>query len=239
MIAPPVWVFELTARFWDAAGPPPPFPRDLRSAVTFGLPLSVVDRPELSLSKVTTHLNRSGLPVPFRGPDRPLRAALYCWRGCGFLFLDANDPPAERRFSVAHEVAHFLRDCDDLRRRAVRALGPVALEILDGRRPTADERIAALLRNLSLGPHAHLMSRTAAGRPADDAEREAERRADRLAFELLAPAGLLAEEAAFSALVVRLEAAFGLPPAAAREYAQQLLPNPRIDPLLARIGKFG
>ena len=156
-----MWVFELTARFWDAAGPPPPFPRDLRSAVTFGLPLSVVDRPELSLSKVTTHLNRSGLPVPFRGPDRPLRAALYCWRGCGFLFLDANDPPAERRFSVAH----FLRDCDDLRRRAVRALGPVALEILDGRRPTADERIAALLRNLSLGPHAHLMSRTAAGRP--------------------------------------------------------------------------
>ena len=235
MIAPPVWVFELAGRFWATAGPPPPFPRDLRSAVTFGLPLSVVDRPELSLSEVTAHLNRSGLPVPFRGPDRPLRAALYCWRGSGFLFLDANDPPDERRFSVAHEVAHFLRDFDDLRRRAIRALGPVALEILDGRRPTADERIAALLRNLSLGPHAHLMSRTAAGRPADDAEREAEQRADRLAFELLVPAELLAGE---TTLASRLETAFGLPRAAAREYAEQLFPTPRIDPLFARIGKF-
>lgn len=238
MIAPPVWVFELAERFWESAGPPPPFPRDLRSAVTYRTTLSIVNRPELSLSQVVQYLDRLHLPVPFRGLNRPLRAALYCWHGSGFLFLDSNDPPAERRFSIAHEVAHYLRDFDDLRRRAVRAIGPVALEILDGRPPTLHERIAALLRKLSLGPHAHLMSRTG-HRPAGDEEREAEQRADQLAFELLAPAGLLADETDLSVLVARLETEFGLPSVAAREYASQLLPNPQIGPKFARIGKIG
>jgi len=236
MIAPPVWVHELAARFWATAGPPPAFPRDLTRAVTAALRLSLVGRPGLSLAVVRAYLDRLGVPVPFWGPDRPLRAALYCWRGTGFLFLDENDPPAERRFSLAHEVAHYLRDCDDLRRRAVRALGPAGLEILNGRTPTTDERIAAVLRDLSLHPHAHLMSRNADGRPSGEAERDAESRADRLAFELLAPAELLTDEHEPSALVARLETVYGLPPAAAREYADHLVPLPPLDPLLARLG---
>ncbi len=238
MTAPPVWVVELAERFWSAAGPPPPFPRDLTRAVTDAAPLGIVARPNLSFHTVTGYLSQSGLPVPVRELDRPLRAALYCWRGSGFVFLDSADPPAEQRFSLAHELAHFLRDCDDLRRRLVRALGPAALEVLDGLRPaTADERIAAVLRTLSLGPHVHLMSRDAAGRPAGAAERDAEDRADRLAFELLAPASELVGETTVAALAARLESALGLPADAAQTYADQLLPADPHDPLLARIRK--
>jgi hypothetical protein len=176
----------------------------------------------------------------FAGPDRPLRAALYCWAGVGTVFLDRDDPPAERRFSFAHELAHFLRDYADPRRQVERAVGPSALEVLDGLRPpTADERLSAVLRHRSLTPHCHFMSRDAAGRPQGDDERRAEADADRLAFELLAPAGRFVHESDPSAVEPRLQFEFGLPATAARDYASLMLPAepPALGGLIARLRK--
>jgi hypothetical protein len=226
-MTPPVWVSELAERFWVAAGSPPPSPRDLTDAVTSAALLGVLDRPALRLSDVVELLARKSFPVSLDEPDRPLRAALFCWNGGGFLFLDSTDPPDERRFSLAHELAHFLRDYDAIRRQVERSLGPAALAVLDGTRPaTVDERVAAFLRNRPLAPHVHLMRRDDTGRPKSVAEREAEQRADRLAFELLAPAELFRDETDPSRLEARLVAEFGLPPSAARAYTSVLLPPP-------------
>ena len=225
MTAPPVWVAELAGRFWAAAGEPPPFPRDLERAITNALPLSVLDRRPLTLHGVSAYLRGLGLPAAVVEPDRPLRAALYCRKGSGFLFLDAADPPDERRFSLAHELAHYLRDYDKLRRRVVKALGADGLAVLDGRRATTDERLHAALRGLTLAPHVHLMSRDPAGRPRGDEERDAETRADRLAFELLAPAELFLAEAEPTAVAGRLVGEFGLPALAARQYASIMSPH--------------
>lgn len=226
MTAPPVWVVELAGRFWAAAGEPPPFPRDLERSIADAVPLSVVDRHPLTMHAVSAYLRGLGLPVAVVEPDRPLRAALYCWKGSGVLFLDAADPPDERRFSLAHELAHYLHDYDKLRRRVVQALGADGLAVLDGRRrATTDERLQAALRGLTLAPHVHLMSRDPLGRPNGDAERDAEDRADRLAFELLAPAELLRTEADAAAVAGRLVAEFGLPRLAARQYASILWPH--------------
>jgi Zn-dependent peptidase ImmA (M78 family) len=236
----PVWVCELTERFWAAAGSPPPFPRDLEAAAANAAPLSVIDRPHLRLSTVVEYLNRLRSPLALAEPDRPLRAALYCWKGTGFLFLDTTDPPDERRFSLAHEVAHFLRDYDALRRQVTKSLGSDALAVLDGLRPaTADERLSAVLRNRPLTPHAHFMNRDATGRPKGDDERRAEADADRLAFELLAPAELLTGETDLPALATRLIAEFGLPPSAALAYSSLLLPSPPpVGTMVERIRKF-
>lgn len=226
LLSPPVWVTELAERFWSAAGTPPPFPRDLTAAATGAARLSFVDVPNLSLVSILEFLQRNGIPATVPQPDRPLRAALYCWRDAGFVFLEKDDPPAERRFSVAHEVAHFLRDAAAVRAKVEKALGKESLAVLDGCRPaTADERIRAVLRGLTLAPHVHLMNRNADGRPAGDAERDAEAGADRLAYELLAPAALMQGESDRAALTVRLVAAFGLPVSAARAYAGLLLPD--------------
>jgi hypothetical protein len=104
--------------------------------------------------------------------------------GGGFIFLDAADPPAERRFSLAHEVAHFLRDYDAVRREACRRLGPGVLAVFDGHRPaTPDEQLQAVLRGVPVAAHVHLLRRDDGGRPKTPAEREAEAAADRLAFE--------------------------------------------------------
>ena len=224
MTAPPVWVVELAGRFWAAAGDPPPFPRDLERAITDAVPLSVLARHPLTLHAVAGYLRGLGLPVAVVEPDRPLRAALSCWKGSGFLFLDAADPPDERRFSLAHELAHYLRDYDTVRQRVAKALGADGLAVLDGRRATTDERVRAALRGLTPAPHAHLMSRDPAGRPRGD-ERDAEEHADRLACELLAPAERLRTESDGHAVAERLRSEFGLPPLAALRYASILFPH--------------
>jgi hypothetical protein len=224
----PVWALDLAERFWRSAGPPPPFPRDLGFAASvFGL--VVVSLPGLTVAGVRRQLGRFGHPTP-DVPDRPLRACLSAHRGRGVVFLDAADPPAERRFSLAHEVAHFLRDVDAPRRRAA-AVGAVA--VLDGATPTLDQRLTAVLRGVELRPHLHLLGRDDAGRPQGDDERRAEAAADRLGAELLAPADLFLDDPA-EVIRGRLVAEFGFPPAAAAGYAATLRPAAWRDPLVIR-----
>ena len=111
-----------------------------------------------------------------------------------------------------------------------KALGPAALDVLDGLRPpTVDERLHAVLRNRPLTPHCHFMSRDPTGRPERDNDRRAEADADRLACELLAPAELLTTTTDRTELTRRLTARFGLPASVAAEYARLLLPPPESE----------
>jgi hypothetical protein len=227
---------KLAGSFWAKAGPPPPFPRDLHHAVGT-VPLSVISLKGVSVAVVRQWFERLKIVVPLDEPDRPLRACLVAWRGEGFAFLDALDDHAERVFSLAHELGHFLRDYLQPRETVIERLGREALEVLDGlRRPTPSERFHAVLRGVSLGPFAHLLRRDDSGRPLTPAEREAEAAADRLAFELLAPVAAVGEATDHGALVARLIAVFGLPPEPATRYAAILLPDaPRIDRALTRL----
>lgn len=234
----PVWVVELAERFWAAAGPPPPFPRDLSIPAVTGLRVRVVRLPGLRLGRVREWLGRCGVSCPADEPDRPLRACLVARAGVGFVFLDAADPPDERRFSLAHEVAHFLRDYDAPRRAVAVRLGPAAVEVLDGKRPaTAEERVHAVLRQVPVAAHVHLLRRDEDGRPHSPAEREAEAAADRLAFELLAPADLFTG-ADPETLAGQLRRISGFPPGPAAVYAAVLVPPPPPpDPFLERLRK--
>jgi hypothetical protein len=227
-----VWVIDLAGRFWaDAGEVPAGFPRELTIPAAIAALITTVERPGLRVKSVVECLTPRGVPVNFAEPDRPLRAALYCWKGAGYVFLDPADPPDERRFSFAHELAHYLRDYAAPRRQVERSLGPSALDVLDGlRRPTTDDRLYAVLRNRPLTPHCHFMSRDPAGRPQGDDERRAEADADRLAFELLRV------DNDRDVVTRRLADEFGLPAAVAAEYALLLIaPPPPVGGMIARL----
>jgi hypothetical protein len=199
--------------------------------------LNVVEMRGVSVERVRRWFGRLALPVPLNEPDRPLRACLVAWCGEGFAFIDSLDDPAERAFSLVHELAHFLRDYLRPRETAVERLGERVLEVLDGLRfATPDERLHAILRNVPLGPFAHLLRRDDSGRPLLPAEREAEAAADRLALELLAPAEAVGEADDCAVLTERLVRAFGLPPAPAAAYAALLVSEvPPLDRAVARL----
>src|SRR5262249_27625624 len=152
----------------------------LRTAAVNALPLSVEALPALSVRRVAAWLRAAGSECPHIGPDRPLRGCLVAFGGAGFVFLDAGDPADQPRFTLAHEVAHFLRDYQQRRRRAVALLGPGVLDVLDGRRqPTPDERLHGVLRGVPVGVHHHLLARDERGRSEAPDVAASERDADR------------------------------------------------------------
>jgi IrrE N-terminal-like domain len=235
----PFWALELAQVFWARAKYPEPFPRDLRPSIKKAVPLSVVMLPRLSVNETLDWLRKSGVVCDLPGKDRPLRACLAARGGLGIALVNGSDEATEQRFSIAHELAHFLRDYWGVRRRIVKRLGAGALAAHDGERPaTTQERLQALLRKVPLGFHLHLMERDDAGNPLTASIAQSEDDADRLAYELLAPAehvrqGGLASEKAL--LTRRLEEFYGLPSLQASRYAGILLPSKMTDPLLLRL----
>jgi hypothetical protein len=123
------------------------------------------------------------------------------------------------------------------RQQATSRLGPKILEVFDGRRaPTVQERVHALLGQISVGFHTHFMERDDDGVLGCVNTGEMETSADHLAFELLAPEDevrrCVGRVARNSDLRQRSQAAnqmlqyqFGLPPNIAAKYTLLLYPN--------------
>lgn len=230
----PVWAAELASSFWIAAGGPEPFPRRLLAPIAAALPLTVAYLPKLTLAAIRERLARCGVDSEIHVADRSLRACLVASRGQGWVFIDGTDSENEQRFSLAHELAHFLRDYCRPRRIIQNRLGETTLEVLDGQRAaTADERVHAVLQHTGLPLHVHLMDRV--DDEPDGTIADAENCADRLAYELLAPAHEIAGAGPCdqAELARRLVERFGFPRRAAQRYSAILMPARRVDSLLA------
>lgn len=241
----PLWVCELAAQFWDLAGGESPFPRDLRRPIARGLPLTVVLLPRLYVADIGAWLARRGVVCAITTDDRAVRACLVARYGHGMLFVDGADAADEQRVSLAHELAHFLRHYRQRRERLRERLGPAVLEVLDGVRPPLPaERIDAVLASAPIGYYTHLLDRAPDG--AVDSRRigVAEREADQLAFELLAPSALLLQQVAGTSAAARdstlervLIEVYGFPPLSAARYRRLLL-GPR-DEGLSLVQRLG
>ena len=237
-----LWVAEAAEAFWQLAGAEEPFPRTLRASMSNALPLTLVQVSYLHIAAAEVWLRRCGVVCAIGVGDRPLHAALVARYGQGFLFLDGADTDDEQRCSLAHELAHFLRHYRQLRARVEGKLGLAALEVLDGMRPASrTERVDALLAGVPIGYYVHLMQRDSDGSLPDARTATAEREADLLAYELLAPAALVSRQVAGVVIEQRQSAAaqvlcqrYGFPEATAADYAARLFPA-RAESFLHRL----
>jgi hypothetical protein len=224
--------------FWREVGEVEPFPRNLESAVLWALPLFVVKVPRLSVDDVSSTLAEYGVSFRMGATNRRLHGCLVAFSGKGVVMLDGTDPSEDLRFSLAHEVGHFIIDYQRPRQRAIHRVGASIVEVLDGARmPSVDERIDAVLSDVRIGVHTHLMDRGAGASAGCGRITGSEFRADRLAYELLAPeAAVLSSPEVVSNFSIEtldeaLENRFGLPVGPANEYARFLakLHQPRMS----------
>jgi len=218
--------------FWAVAGTPLGWPRDLEHAVALTLPLATINLPQLGLYKIQRWLQRRGVPFEFPCQDRQVRGCLVAYRGAGAVFVDGSDPQDERRFTLAHEVSHFLLDYHLPRQRAWQQMGSSILDVLDGLRPaTVEERVDGLFNLVSVAPHVHLLEQQGDGSFVRAEVWRAENRADRLAIELLAPLRAVSSDltnagrtAVYSSCLASahalLTAKYGLPTPIAHAYAR-------------------
>lgn len=231
-MTPSLQVAEAAQSFWDDADLPEAYPRDLRRAIALTQPISIILMPELQISRVRAWLRRQGCASDIIVDDRPLSACLFAHSGIGFIFVDGSDHEREQRYSIAHELAHFLLDYRAPRQDAVARLGQDILDVLDGLRPPCvEERAVALLTGTRARTHVHLLGR-AEEEAAAAAIDFAEARADALALELLAPWADVTMQIAKHSIgvdrddIVRLLAdRYGLPIVPARRYAARLHPR--------------
>jgi hypothetical protein len=236
-----LWVHELADRFWDAAGGvPAQFPYDLDYLAGCALPLAIHALPGLSVTRVDAWLAERNLELLLAIRDRPLRACIILQDGDALLFVDADDPDDERRFSLAHEIAHYLVEFSEPRAVARARLGTDLAAVLNGQRlPTGDERFGALLAGVALAPCLHLMERTAEGHLPGQRVSDAEQAADALAFELLAPVDIvrshLGPTPARADVIALLRDEFRLPSGPATSYARSLAPEPPPGSLFRRL----
>ncbi len=121
----------------------------------------------------------------FRCNSRTVRGCLVAFGGKGVIFLEGSDPSDEQRFTLAHEVAHFLIDYWIPRKKAVSKFGGDISRVFDGyRSPTVNERLYAVLSSTNIGIYIDVMERGSAS----EAETwRVENQADKVALALLAP----------------------------------------------------
>lgn len=229
------WLDDVADGLWRRGAGPPPFPRDMEvAAMNAGLPVFFVSIPGLTVEKAEAWIARRHGAFRFLCPARALRGCIVAVRGQAAIFTDPDDAPDERRFTEAHELAHFLCDYERPRQNALMVFGPVIRPVLDGDRlPTSVERVHAALAGVPLGAYTDLMGRDETGGVGQADALGAELRADHLALHLLAPPDAVfarlpgdpgeTERNAFGRKIVgALCEAFGLPRWAAREYGRRL-----------------
>ena len=222
----PKWLLEAARVIWgssDAVGER--FPRDVELAVLWRLPLAIIELPSLSGLAVVEWLAARGVMLPVHTPPGGLRGALVAYAGSGLLFVDANDDPADRRVTLAHEAAHFAADYW-LPRLELAQRAPDLLAVVDGlRSATDDDHVDALLARAPLGVQTHLFERDPSGAMLTPRVTQLEQRATQIAWEVLAPQAVVAQHLSGTdpfVLVRILEVDFGLPRATARDYAEHL-----------------
>jgi hypothetical protein len=216
---------EAAKTFWKAAGGRKKYgrPADLERAVAFALPIGVCRMPALSTAKVAAVLERIGTVPWSSSPDRPLSGCLVADVGVGLVFLDGDDTPEERRYSLAHEIAHFLLHYLHPRQQVLEQMGPTMVAVLDRLRPPTDgERLSSALRNIALEPFRHAMARDPEGGVSYLRTRTMEAEADDLGLEILAPRAELRGREGLNPQVLAVE--YGLPPRAAARVAGDIVP---------------
>ncbi len=228
-------IFSCANKFWRLAGKSEPFPRSLESSVAWALPLAIVKLPHLGLGDISNWLTRNGIYCVIDVSDHPLRAYLIARAGKGIVFLDGTDSDDERRFSLAHEVAHFILDYLIVREKTLKTYGEEVRDVLDGiRMPTALVGVKGIFRGIKLGTYSHLIARSVEGNVEKNEVLQAEDNADLLALELLAPKMAVLqrleklgvrwkEETAFQTAQYILTNDFGLPVNVARTYGHILV----------------
>jgi hypothetical protein len=224
---------DLINEFWQRCGEMEAFPRALERPLALALPIALIKLPRLQLLDIDLWLKRHGVGFEFGRESRAVRGCLVAYRGQGLIFLDGTDPANEIRFTIAHEIGHFLVDYWLPRNAAILKFGDQIADVVDGiRPPTISERVQALLGNQVIKVHVNLMERNQGLDNTSSELWQVEDRADRVALGLLAPPEAVwgrfetsANDFAqrLSGLSGCLRTDFGLPIAIAHAYAINLL----------------
>jgi len=220
--------------FWKRAGGRPGFPVDISYAAMCALEVYVEEVDYLTVVTAASRIEGVGIGPHDGIGGRRIHGCLAVGRRGAAILVEKNDDEAQKRFTIAHECAHFILEVRMNQERARIRLGHDFSGLLRGlREATPIERIDARLHNVRSDALLHFMDRTATGGYGCGRIHEAECLADDLAVEILAPRVELIESLSsfgpmgfsesLSAARRIAERRFGLPETIAKWYANRVV----------------
>ena len=182
-------IYTIAKKFWNQLGDQnerPPY--DIIRAVSLLLPIDIISLSDLTLYKISKWLNARRVNLYIDANDRLLHGFIVIFRGTGLIFINGTDGEDERRYTIAHEISHFILDYHIPREKAVLKMGSNIIEVLDGlREATILEKVDSVINNVKVYPYTHLLEIEGDGSFQSIKVFNSENRADALAVELLAP----------------------------------------------------
>ncbi len=232
--------------FWKRAGGRFDYPADIAYAVTCALDVYVDEVAGLTPVSAAAHVGRKGLWLLDGVDERSLHGCVIVGRSGAAILVEKSDDEAEKRFTIAHEVSHYILEVKRRHERAADRMGREFADTLYGlREATPTERIDAWLNNTRSEAFAHFMDRADTGGYGCARTQEAECLADDLALEILAPhseltAAVSSMEFSESLKVARRvsERRFGLPEGIAERYASRIVWRMKGGPSTAELFGF-
>ena len=234
--------------FWKRAGGRFDFPADIGYAAMSALEVYVEEVADLTTGTAVSRSKRSNAQRHENIGERRIRGCLIVGRSGAAILVEMNDDEAQKRFTIAHECAHFILEVRRYKGDAALSLGHEFVDVLHGfREATPTERVDAWLHNVRADAFVHFMDRTPSGEYGCARTRDAECLADDLAVEILAPRPALVESLSsfgrmdFSESLITArriaERRFGLPAEIAERYANRVVWQLRGGPSTAE--RFG
>ena len=228
---------KIAADFRAKAGLPQDPPYDIAKAAKLILPLQVIEIAGLDLEKIRQWLRHRNLVDTIddiEAGNRTVHGFILTQRGSGLIFVDSEDLEAEQRFTIAHEVSHFLIDHKIPRQKIISRFGDRLEKIMDGELPLKrSDELFALIKGADIHQRTRSIENDGDGSFRSWINFIAENEADGLALELLAPQQAVVSEILsgkkslpHQVFTVRcrklLEQRYGLPTHVAQQYAAEL-----------------
>lgn len=220
--------------FWKRVNDGPVFPVDIGYAAMCALEVYVEEVADLTTGAAVSRSKHFNAQDHENIGERRIHGCLIVGRSGAAILVERNDNEREKRFTIAHEAAHFIVEVRRLQERAACKLGHDLTDVLHGiREASPTERIDAWLHNVRADGFVHFMDRTPSGEYGCVRTKDAERLADDLAVEILAPRSALIESLSsfgrmdFSESLITArhvaERRFGLPSIIAEWYANRIV----------------
>jgi IrrE N-terminal-like domain len=179
---------RIAREFWSTADQVHRLNFDILSAVNASLIIDLIPVQQLSLGNIETWLAARTITIDLHVNDRSLHGALLIKDGSVFMFVDATGDEVQQRFTIAHEVSHFLLDYQLPKERAILALGKEIEDVLNGTSaPTTAQLVLSVIKGINIDPYTFLIEKTGNGSFISWSNFNSENEADYLALELLAP----------------------------------------------------
>ena len=186
---------RIAREFWATTHAEFRYNYDIVKVVESSLNVQLIRMPQLSPKNITSWLSDHDMNIPLENNERNLHGALIIQNGAVLMFIDTTENDTRQRYTLAHQVSHFLLDYQMPKERTIMTLGKEIAGVLKGNAEASVEQLVQSAFNGMTDKVYTLFIEKDEAIPSENP-------ADSLALELLAPRYQIIHETAAKSILL-------------------------------------